>query len=120
MSPFEIKGTLISLAEKKARRSTATLLNAGRGNPNWVLSYPRKAFFLLGEFEWKFNVIIAHQDAFDNCFLGDRGFKKNDSVRSVYGHFVVDFGLHQYRYSAKVRMFGTLCKSGTENSEHLP
>lgn len=50
MSPFEIKGTLISLAEKKAQRSTATFLNAGRGNPNWVLSYPRKAFFLLGQF----------------------------------------------------------------------
>jgi len=50
MSPFEIKGTLISLAEKDAQRSTATFLNAGRGNPNWLLSYPRKAFFLLGEF----------------------------------------------------------------------
>ena len=50
MSPFEIKSTLISLAEKDARRSTATFLNAGRGNPNWLLSYPRKAFFMLGEF----------------------------------------------------------------------
>ena len=34
MSPFEIKGTLISLAEKDAQNSTATFLNAGRGNPN--------------------------------------------------------------------------------------
>ncbi len=50
MSPFEIKGTLIKLAEKDARRSTATFLNAGRGNPNWLLSFPRKAFFLLGQF----------------------------------------------------------------------
>ena len=50
MSPFEIKGTLISLAEKDAQRSTATFLNAGRGNPNWLLSFPRKAFFLLGQF----------------------------------------------------------------------
>ncbi|MCM1162924.1 MAG: bifunctional aspartate transaminase/aspartate 4-decarboxylase [Muribaculaceae bacterium] len=50
MSPFEIKGTLINLAEKDAQRSTATFLNAGRGNPNWLLSFPRKAFFLLGEF----------------------------------------------------------------------
>lgn len=50
MSPFEIKGTLISLAEKDAQRSTATFLNAGRGNPNWLLSRPRKAFFLLGMF----------------------------------------------------------------------
>ena len=44
MSPFEIKNTLINLAEKNARHSTSTLLNAGRGNPNWLLSYPRKAY----------------------------------------------------------------------------
>lgn len=50
ISPFEIKNTLINLAEKDAQRSTATFLNAGRGNPNWLLSYPRKAYFLLGEF----------------------------------------------------------------------
>lgn len=50
MSPFEIKGTLISLAEKDAQRSTATFLNAGRGNPNWLLSFPRKAYFTLGRF----------------------------------------------------------------------
>ena len=50
MSPFEIKDTLIGLADKDSRQSSSTLLNAGRGNPNWILSYPRKAFFLLGEF----------------------------------------------------------------------
>lgn len=50
MSPFEIKDTLIKLAEKNARRSTATFLNAGRGNPNWLLTRPRRAFFLLGLF----------------------------------------------------------------------
>ena len=50
ISPFEIKGTLIDLAQQDAKRSTATFLNAGRGNPNWILTYPRKAFFTLGEF----------------------------------------------------------------------
>lgn len=50
MSPFEIKNKLISLAEKDAQVSARTFLNAGRGNPNWLLSYPRKAFFLLGQF----------------------------------------------------------------------
>lgn len=50
MSPFEVKDTLIKLAEKNAQRSTATFLNAGRGNPNWLLSFPREAFFTLGEF----------------------------------------------------------------------
>lgn len=50
LSPFEVKGTLISLAEKDARQSAATFLNAGRGNPDWLVSTPRKAFFLLGQF----------------------------------------------------------------------
>lgn len=50
MSPFEIKSTLINLAERNARHSTDTFLNAGRGNPNWLLSYPRLAFFTLGRF----------------------------------------------------------------------
>lgn len=53
MSPFEIKSTLIKLADKRAQKSTATMLNAGRGNPNWILTRPRKAFFLLGEFAMK-------------------------------------------------------------------
>lgn len=49
ISPFEIKNELIKLAEDDAKRSTATFLNAGRGNPNWVATYPREAFFLLGK-----------------------------------------------------------------------
>lgn len=48
VSPFEIKNELIKLAQADAQRSTATFLNAGRGNPNWVATYPREAFFLLG------------------------------------------------------------------------
>lgn len=49
LSPFEIKGTLINLAEENARKSTALFLNAGRGNPNWIATLPREAFFLLGK-----------------------------------------------------------------------
>ncbi|MBD5226145.1 MAG: bifunctional aspartate transaminase/aspartate 4-decarboxylase [Bacteroidales bacterium] len=48
MSPFEIKNTLIDLAQKEAKASAATYLNAGRGNPNWIATAPRDAFFLLG------------------------------------------------------------------------
>lgn len=50
MSPFEIKNELIEFAQADARESTATFLNAGRGNPNWICTCPREAFFLLGEF----------------------------------------------------------------------
>ena len=49
MSPFEIKNQLIEMAKEDAKKSTHTFLNAGRGNPNWIATFPRKAFFLLGE-----------------------------------------------------------------------
>ena len=48
MSPFEIKNTLIKMAKKGSETSTDTYLNAGRGNPNWIATAPREAFFLIG------------------------------------------------------------------------
>ncbi|RDJ27234.1 aspartate 4-decarboxylase [Bosea caraganae] len=50
LSPFEIKDELIKLAKQTAQTSSLALLNAGRGNPNWVATIPREAFFLLGQF----------------------------------------------------------------------
>ncbi|HWC61441.1 MAG TPA: bifunctional aspartate transaminase/aspartate 4-decarboxylase [Verrucomicrobiae bacterium] len=50
LSPFEIKDRLIALAEESAKKSAAAMLNAGRGNPNWVATTPREAFFTLGHF----------------------------------------------------------------------
>lgn len=49
LSPFELKNRLINLAEADARKTTSTFLNAGRGNPNWIATEPRHAFFLLGQ-----------------------------------------------------------------------
>ena len=50
LSPFELKDKLIQLAGDAARRSAQTMLNAGRGNPNWIATTPRHAFFTLGTF----------------------------------------------------------------------
>ena len=50
LSPFEIKDELIRLAHASGRTSAHTLLNAGRGNPNWVATRAREIFFLLGQF----------------------------------------------------------------------
>lgn len=50
LSPFEIKNTLIALAQDTAQKSLEIMLNAGRGNPNWTASVPREAYFLLGQF----------------------------------------------------------------------
>src|SRR5579872_7277476 len=50
LSPFEIKNDLAQVAAKTAKASQVTYLNAGRGNPNWIATEPRSAFFLLGQF----------------------------------------------------------------------
>src|SRR5437879_13774973 len=50
LGPFEIKDFLAKVASKAALESSASYLNAGRGNPNWVATEPREAFFLLGQF----------------------------------------------------------------------
>ena len=50
LSPFELKDKLISLASENERRSDAQMLNAGRGNPNWICTTPREAFGTLLRF----------------------------------------------------------------------
>ena len=50
ISPFELKNRLIELADERIKKSMNMMLNAGRGNPNWVATLPREAFFLLGKF----------------------------------------------------------------------
>ena len=50
LSPFELKDNLIALARAHSKGSASALLNAGRGNPNWIAVRPREAFFLLGTF----------------------------------------------------------------------
>jgi aspartate 4-decarboxylase len=50
LSPFEIKDFLARAASKTASASAVAYLNAGRGNPNWIATEPREAFFLLGQF----------------------------------------------------------------------
>ena len=50
LGPFEIKDFLAKVASKTAQESSISYLNAGRGNPNWVATEPREAYFLLGQF----------------------------------------------------------------------
>jgi aspartate 4-decarboxylase len=50
LTPFEIKDELIRLAKSTTRTTQSALLNAGRGNPNWIATTPREGFFLLGQF----------------------------------------------------------------------
>src|SRR5262245_31260145 len=52
LSPFQLKDQLIRYARAESASSAAAhkFLNAGRGNPNWIATTPREAFFLLGQF----------------------------------------------------------------------
>jgi aspartate 4-decarboxylase len=50
LSPFEIKDFLAKAAQAKSEESSTSFINAGRGNPNWIATVPRDAFFLLGQF----------------------------------------------------------------------
>lgn len=50
ISPFELKDKLISLAGEAKETGTHSLLDAGRGNPNWTAATPREAFFTFGQF----------------------------------------------------------------------
>ncbi len=47
LSPFELKNKLIQMSQTHHERM---MLNAGRGNPNWVAMTPRHGFFQLGLF----------------------------------------------------------------------
>ncbi|MEM1207715.1 MAG: bifunctional aspartate transaminase/aspartate 4-decarboxylase [Planctomycetota bacterium] len=47
LSPFELKDKLIELATTESQRM---MLNAGRGNPNFLATLPRRAFLRLGDF----------------------------------------------------------------------
>lgn len=50
ISPFELKDKLSSYAKEGVETGTRTLLDAGRGNPNWTAATPRDAFFTFGHF----------------------------------------------------------------------
>lgn len=94
MSPFEIKGTLIDMAQKDARQSTNTFLNAGRGNPNWIMTYPRRAFFLLGEF--------AMEEAERNPYVAEWGIVASPGTEGIAARFRDFLNRHRDEIGSKV------------------
>ena len=52
LSPFQLKDLLIRYAKEHAAGDSRghKFLNAGRGNPNWIATTPREAFYLIGQF----------------------------------------------------------------------
>jgi aspartate 4-decarboxylase len=50
LSPFELKDKLRVVADEAVRTRAVSMLNAGRGNPNWIATTPREAFVRMIEF----------------------------------------------------------------------
>lgn len=53
ISPFELKNRLIDMADESLKKTARTMLNAGRGNPNWIATTPREAFSSWESSGWK-------------------------------------------------------------------
>lgn len=58
LSPFELKNKLIEMAGTHHERM---MLNAGRGNPNWVALTPRQAYFQFGLFALRESERMPHR-----------------------------------------------------------
>lgn len=85
ISPFELKNILIELADESARKSTHIMLNAGRGNPNWISTVPRDAFFLLGQFAME---ECRRQPEFEEGTVGIAGIPEKKRIASRFIHFL--------------------------------
>jgi aspartate 4-decarboxylase len=79
LSPFELKDDLIKLA--KDPESTHVFLDAGRGNPNWIATTPREAYFLFGRFG-----IEESKRVWDEPDLG--GMPKRDGIGARFDDFI--------------------------------
>ncbi|MCI4657248.1 bifunctional aspartate transaminase/aspartate 4-decarboxylase [Cryobacterium zhongshanensis] len=83
LSPFELKDKLISVASSDAQR---LMLNAGRGNPNFLATLPRWAFLTLGEF-------ALNESQRSYSYL-DSGFGGLPEQEGIVGRFEA-FAIHQ-------------------------
>ena len=104
LSPFELKDDLIKLA--KDPESTHVFLDAGRGNPNWIATTPREAYYLFGRFG-----IEESKRVWDEPGLG--GMPKRDGIGARFDDFIkrfanepgapalksyIDYGVNQLKF----------------------
>ncbi|MBD9374076.1 bifunctional aspartate transaminase/aspartate 4-decarboxylase [Rhizobium sp. ARZ01] len=82
LSPFELKDALIGVASGKANR---TMLNAGRGNPNFLATTPRRAFFRLGLF-----ATAEAELSYSYMSNGIGGLPKIEGIEGRFQRFVAE------------------------------
>jgi len=87
LSPFEVKDKLIALAQKRNKKrfkSKRMMLDAGRGNPNWVATTPRHGFFQLGLFA----LAEAERSFTDMEHFG--GYTRTEGLKARFDQFIQD------------------------------
>ncbi|GMG83982.1 aspartate 4-decarboxylase [Paralimibaculum aggregatum] len=83
LSPFEIKDELIKLARAGSEHSAKAFLNAGRGNPNWIATRAREAFFLLGQF-----ALTEARRSYDDPVAGIAGMPPREGAHARFTRWV--------------------------------
>jgi len=83
LSPFELKDELIKLASSDADR---LMLNAGRGNPNFLATVPRHAFWQLGLFAMR-----ESERSFSYMPEGVGGFPRREGIEERFDLFAREF-----------------------------
>ncbi|WP_423192796.1 bifunctional aspartate transaminase/aspartate 4-decarboxylase [Cupriavidus sp. H18C2] len=79
LSPFELKDELIKLAGRATNR---LMLNAGRGNPNFLATVPRHGFWQLGLF-----AMIESERSFSYLTAGVGGFPRRAGIEERFDLF---------------------------------
>ncbi|MDQ1080604.1 bifunctional aspartate transaminase/aspartate 4-decarboxylase [Pseudoroseomonas cervicalis] len=82
LSPFELKDELIRLASGKANR---LMLNAGRGNPNFMATLPRRAFLRLGLF-----AVSESELSYSYMPVGVGGLPRIEGIEGRFERFVAE------------------------------
>ncbi len=80
LSPFELKDVLIKAASGRTDRA---LLNAGRGNPNFLATLPRHGFFQFGLF-----AMSEAERSFSYMPEGVGGFPRREGIEARFEIFV--------------------------------
>src|SRR5580698_7006025 len=88
LSPFELKDELIKAAGggAVARPANAAMLNAGRGNPNFLATLPRHGFWQLGLFAMR-----ESERSFAHMPEGLGGFPKPEGLEERFEIFTRDY-----------------------------
>ncbi|NYH99179.1 bifunctional aspartate transaminase/aspartate 4-decarboxylase [Cupriavidus plantarum] len=84
LSPFELKDELIKLASS---RSDCLMLNAGRGNPNFLATVPRHGFWQLGLFAMR-----ESERSFSYMPEGVGGFPRREGIEERFDLFARECG----------------------------